>query len=227
MANNFNSVREYKEYFDNNFFKGNKFQTALFINFLMGKKVKNNEIYTLTGVKRSQITNYKKIIKLNKIDELKRKTFREIFKDINGHQSSGSEDDNYVDETKHETKTQKDLISAIEDIDIDDDFVDEFEALDEVAQKVNGEINRFPEEDYRIVLERKVNINDKSFTSFLSINLLRRYYAEIEYYEDRIKDLEEISGIKNIEDVYFENEELKERIRELEDENKKLRGKQS
>ena len=234
MTNNFNSVREYKQYFDQNFFKGNKCQTALFINFLMQKKVKNNEIYTLTGVKRSQITNYKKVMKEKKINELKTKTFREIFKDIKG--GSGSEDESSVpardDAKPRASYKQEDLISAIENIDlndyddfdnmsVDEDFIQEMDALDEVADRVNSN-NRYNQND-EPVPERSVNIDGKSFSSVLSLGMLRKYYEEIDYYEQRVKDLETASGIKNIEDIVIENEELKERIKELEEENKRLK----
>ena len=82
MANKQTSVNEYKEYFDKNNFKGDKYQTALFIKFLMDNKVKNNKIYDLTGVTKSQITNYKIIIKFKKIEDLKTESFRSIIKQI-------------------------------------------------------------------------------------------------------------------------------------------------
>ena len=63
----FTNVSEYKEYFEQNNFKGNNYETAKFIKFLMEKKSKGKEIEELTGIKHSQISYYKNIIKSGKM----------------------------------------------------------------------------------------------------------------------------------------------------------------
>ena len=73
---------EYKEYFKENNFKGDNYETANFIQFLMGKKSKGKEIEELTGIKHSRITSYKKIIKSGKMEELKNKSISKVFKSI-------------------------------------------------------------------------------------------------------------------------------------------------
>ena len=54
------SNKKYKEYFETNNLRGNRYETAKFIKFLMGKKVKGKEMEHLTGIKHSQITSYKR-----------------------------------------------------------------------------------------------------------------------------------------------------------------------
>ena len=67
----YSSRAGYKEYFEQNNFKGNNYETAKFIKFLMDKKTKGKEIEELTGIKHSQITSYKKIINSGKMEDLK------------------------------------------------------------------------------------------------------------------------------------------------------------
>ena len=76
------SKQEYKEYFEQNNLKGNNYETAMFIKFLMEKKSKGKEIEELTGKKHSQITSYKKIISSGKIEELREKSVSKVFKSI-------------------------------------------------------------------------------------------------------------------------------------------------
>ena len=76
------SKREYKEYFEQNNLRGNNYETAKFIKFLMDRRAKGREIEELTGIKHSQITSYKKIIKSGKIEELKNKSISKVFKSI-------------------------------------------------------------------------------------------------------------------------------------------------
>ena len=73
---------EYKEYFEKNNFRGNNYETANFIKFLMEKKSSGKEIEELTGIKHSQITSYKKIIKSGKMGELKNKSINKVLKSI-------------------------------------------------------------------------------------------------------------------------------------------------
>ena len=55
------------------------------------------------------------------------------------------------------------------------------------------------------------------------MNELIKYLDEIKFYEARIRKLEEMSGISDLEELYDENRELKERVKELEEKNKRLR----
>ena len=82
MASALMTKSEYKEYFEQNNFRGNNYETAKFIQFLMGKKTKGKEIEELTGIKHSQITSYKKIIKSGKMEELRNKSISKVFKSI-------------------------------------------------------------------------------------------------------------------------------------------------
>ena len=112
----------------------------------MDNKVKNNQIYDLTKVKKSQITNYKNIIKFNKIEDLKTETFRSIIKDIDEEKKRLKEQKDKEPETEerqpeaerssefHKTR-QKDeepefeedqgLISDFEKMGVEDDGLDE------------------------------------------------------------------------------------------------------
>ena len=58
MSSGIDTKHEYKEYFIQNNFKGNNYETAKFIKFLMDKKTKGKEMEELTGIKHSQITSY-------------------------------------------------------------------------------------------------------------------------------------------------------------------------
>ena len=113
------SVSEYKEYFDKNNFQGDKYQTALFIKFLMDNKVKNTEIYELTKVKKSQITNYKKI------KDLKTETLRGIIRDIDNEKKRPKEPEVKQKEEpeakQKEAEEDQDLISDFEKMGIDED----------------------------------------------------------------------------------------------------------
>ena len=71
MASNNITVDEYKKYFDKNNFSKKNYQIALFIDFLTKKGKFIREIGDLIGIKKSQIHNYKKIIKMGKINDLK------------------------------------------------------------------------------------------------------------------------------------------------------------
>ena len=76
------SKKEYKEYFEQNNFKGNNYETAKFIKFLMEKKSRGKEIEEFTGIKHSQITSYKKIINSGKMEDLKSQSISKVFKSI-------------------------------------------------------------------------------------------------------------------------------------------------
>ena len=74
------SVKDYKTIFDVNDYKKNSYEVALFISFLMNKKIGNKEIEELTGLKKSQVFSYKKVIKHNKVEELRTTPFRKVLK---------------------------------------------------------------------------------------------------------------------------------------------------
>ena len=77
------SVEDYKQWFVENNFKTNNYQIAKIIDFLTRKEKLIREIGELTGLKKSQIHCYKKIIKSGKINELKRAAFRKVLKSCN------------------------------------------------------------------------------------------------------------------------------------------------
>ena len=74
------TVQDYKDIFDANNYKKDSYEVALFITFLMNKSVSNKEMEELTGLKKSQIFSYKKVIKFNKVEELKTTPFRKVLK---------------------------------------------------------------------------------------------------------------------------------------------------
>ena len=121
------SKDQYKEYFEQSNFKGNNYETAKFIKFLMGKKSRGKEIEELTGIKHSQITSYKKIINLGKIEELKNASTNKVFKSIGA--------------TKKCPKKIDEIISGIECLKLDDisDSEDEEESFEEHFQRLVAE----------------------------------------------------------------------------------------
>ena len=107
---------EYKDYFQQNNLKGNNYETAKFIKFLMGKKAKGKEVEELTGIKHSQITSYKKIINSGKIEDLKNKSISKVFKSI-----------------EKSPKVDKEIIYGIENLNLGD-FSDKSESEGEVSE---------------------------------------------------------------------------------------------
>ena len=101
MMSNTMSVEEYKTHFDINGYKSNSYEVAKFITFLMNKSVGNKEIEQLTGLKKSQVFSYKKVIKHNKVEEIRTTAFRKVLKSC-------------VENTV-KPKVEKDLVQAIED----------------------------------------------------------------------------------------------------------------
>ena len=96
------SVQEYKSIFDANEYKSNSYEVAKFIRFLMNKSVGNKEIGELTGLKKSQVFSYKKVIKHNKTEELRTTAFRKVLKSC-------------TDNSHCVPKLEEDLVKAIED----------------------------------------------------------------------------------------------------------------
>ena len=80
MLSNALSVQDYKNIFDANNYKSDSYEMALFITFLMNKNIGNKEMEDLTGLKKSQVFSYKKVIKHNKTEELRTTAFRNVLK---------------------------------------------------------------------------------------------------------------------------------------------------
>ena len=99
------SVEDYKKWFVENNFKTNNYQIAKFIDFLTRKEKLIREIGELTGLKKSQIHYYKKIIKSGKINELKRAPFRKVLKNCD----------------EPAPKVEPNLVQQIEDLNTDDE----------------------------------------------------------------------------------------------------------
>ena len=97
------SVQEYKQIFDENNYRKNNYEVALFISFLMKKSKLIREIEELTGLKKSQIHSYKKIINSGKTDDLKSIPFRTVIKNCTANQ---------------EPKVEEDLVEAIEKLNL-------------------------------------------------------------------------------------------------------------
>ena len=198
---------EYKEYFEQNNFKGNNYETAKFIKFLMGKKSKGKEIEELTGIKHSQITSYKKIIKSGKIEELRNKSISKVFKSIESSDSTrGSETRR---EANRGPKEDEKIIFGIEKLSLDDiisDFSDEVESENEDDENLSWEEN----------LKRLVNRYSNEYTDELELII-----ADM---EAQIRELRnEIKKLKRKRSVGLEDEQ-KKTIEELRSENEKLRN---
>ena len=218
------SVSEYKEYFDKNNFQGDKYQTALFIKFLQDKNVKNNQIYDLTKVKKSQITNYKKIIKFNKIEDLKTETLRGIIRDIDNEKKGLKEEpetkqkEERQPETEPENKEDLDLITSIQDMDINDELSTPEEAENAHYAEVKYSPSQtsfkqpFGYSPFAPKGSKLVHRDHEAHYTFLSMNELIKYLDEIKFYEARIRKLEKMSGISDLEELYDENKELKESV---------------
>ena len=104
MLSNAMSVQDYKDIFDANNYKTNSYEVALFISFLMNKSKTTKETEELTGLKKSQIFSYKKIIKLSKTEELKTTPFRNVLKSC----------------TEVKPKVEESLVEAIEKLYIEE-----------------------------------------------------------------------------------------------------------
>ena len=167
----FTNVSEYKEYFEQNNFKGNNYGTAKFIKFLVGEKVKGKEIEELTGLKHSQITSYKKIIKSGKMEDLKNKSINKVLKSI-------------------ETKLDKRVISEFEK-EIPDKFMLGEDSDDELYDSDDERI-AWEEEVKRITLKKSSGHTDDTeyfLTELVDENkILRRKITQ------ERETLEEIKG---------------------------------
>ena len=186
---------EYKEYFEQNNLKGNNYETAKFIQFLMGKKTKGREIEELTGIKHSQITSYKRIIKSGKMEELRNKFISKVFKSI---EKSPKEDEK--------------IIFGIENLKLDDilaDLPDEDESEnggDEEEEELSWE------ENLKILARRYEN----EYTEELELII-----ADMEAQNRELRN--EIKKLKRKRSVGLD-EEQKKTIEELRSDNEKLRN---
>ena len=99
MLSNAMSIQQYKNIFDANNYKKDSYEMAKFITFLMNSSIGNKEIEELTGLKKSQVFSYKKVIKKNKTEELRTTAFRKVLKSC---------------EENEKPKVEKDLVQAIE-----------------------------------------------------------------------------------------------------------------
>ena len=98
------SVQDYKDIFDANNYKKDSYEIALFITFLMNKSKSTKEMEELTGLKKSQVFSYKKVIKHNKTEELRTTPFRNVLKSC----------------TETKPKVEEELVQAIEKLNIED-----------------------------------------------------------------------------------------------------------
>ena len=182
---------EYKEYFEQNNFKGDIYETAKFIKFLMDKKVKGKEIEELTGIKHSQITTYKKIINSGKMEDLKNKSVSKVFKSI-------------------ETKLDKKVISEFEK-EIPDKFMlgEESDDDEQIA---------WEEEVKRITLKKSNGYTDDAdyfITELVDENkiLRRKITKDGETIEEHKKTIEELRS-ENASLLAYKKffEEMKDRV---------------
>ena len=134
------NVREYKEYFEQNNLRGNNYETAMFIKFLMKKKLKGKEMEEQTGIKHSQITSYKKIINSGKVEDLRNKSNNKVLKSI-------------------ETKLDKKIISEFEKI--PDKFMLGEDSDDELYDSDDEQI-AWEEEVRKITLEKSNGYTDNA-----------------------------------------------------------------
>ena len=96
------SVQQYKNIFDENSYKSDSYEVAKFISFLINKSVGNKDIGELTGLKKSQVFSYKKVIKNNKVEELRTTAFRKVLKSC-------------MENKAVKPQIEKDLVQAIEE----------------------------------------------------------------------------------------------------------------
>ena len=99
------SVQDYKDIFDANNYKADSYEVAKFITFLMNKSVGNKDMETLTGLKKSQVFSYKKVIKHNKTEELRTTPFRKVLKSC----------------TMEKPKVEEELVHAIEKLSVQEE----------------------------------------------------------------------------------------------------------
>ena len=190
----------YKEYFEQNNFKRNNYETAKFIQFLMREKTKGKEIEELTRIKHSQITSYKKIINSGKIEELKDKSISKVFKSI-----------------EKSPKKDEEIIFGIENLKLDDILSDRRGEDDDDCVSPRHEQHSEDDED------------DASSRSGSWEDDLRKMQMEYEneYTEELelvIADLEAHNRELNNEIKKLKKKGNSDEVRELKSENERLRS---
>ena len=198
MLSNAMSVQDYKDIFDANNYKTNSYEMALFITFLMNKSKSTKEMEELTELKKSQIFSYKKIIKLNRTEELKKTPFRIVLKDC----------------TEVKPKVEKDLVEAIEKLNIEErPRRSKYEAPHFFNDmELSPEKSTFHKNDFcPCGLETGSTSGGQKFVHIPHLHSSSRTFLrldEITDYEQRIHELEQ--RVKQLEE---ENMVLKERSR--------------
>ena len=192
------SVQEYKQVFDRNNYKTNSYEVALFIDFLMKKDKLIREMEELTGLKKSQIHSYKKIIKSGRTEELRNNPFRKVLKDC----------------TNPRPVVEEELVEEIEKMNLKRErsyegahFFNEVEfSSDRTSFRRNDfcpcglETNTAPRG------QKLVHIPYLNFTTttFLSLEEITEHAEQVRDLEARVKELE--ARVKEVED---ENKNLK------------------
>ena len=195
MTSTLMSKNNYKDYFERNRLKGNIMKQQSFFLFLMGKKSKGKEIEELTGIKHSQITSYKRIIKSGKIEELKNHSISKVLKAI-------------TENKKGTPKEDQKIIYGFENLKLDD--------LSDVKSE-----NEFEDDEnlrWEENLKRLVRRHSNDYTDELEL-----WIGDLENQVGELKG--EIRKLKKELDkkkIVREDEKHKKRIEELQSENRDL-----
>ena len=199
------SKQEYKEYFEKNNFKGDNYETAMFIKFLMEKKTKGKEIEEFTGMKHSQITSYKKIINSGMMEELKDKSISKVLKSIGKLDKGiiiGIEKLNLGasidDSSEKEEATWKEDMKKFS-AEFSNDYTDELELLisdlEAEVKRLNNEIKRLrrkksvkeDEEQKKTILELKSE-NERLRSENTSLLPYKKFFEDMKGKIDSILD---------------------------------------
>lgn len=187
MLSNTLSVEEYKKIYDDNNYKGDNYEVALFINFLMKKSklIREMEELELTGLKKSQIHSYKNIIKAGRVEELKNNTFKKVLKNC----------------TKLKPKVEENLVNEIEKLSINEERCPYEEAhffneMEFSPGKSTYRRNDFCPCEMEIEPcergERQVHIPYLNFstTTYLSLVEITEHATQVNNLEKRVRELE-------------------------------------
>ena len=199
MLSNTLSVQEYKQILNENNYRSDNYEMALFISFLMKKSKLIREMEELTGLKKSQIHSYKKIIKQNKTEELIIHPFRKVLKDC----------------TDQKPKVEEELVNEIEKLSISEQRRGPYEGAHFFSEmefspgKSSCHRNDFCPCEMETEPcgrgERQVHIPYLNFSTTTYLSLV-----EITEHATQVRNLEK------------RQRELEERVKELETENKFL-----
>ena len=175
---------EYKEYFEQNNFKGNNYETAKFIQFFMREKTKGKEIEELTGIKHSQITSYKKIINSGKIEDLKNKSISKVFNSI-----------------EKSPKKDEEIIFGIENLKLDD-------ILSDLPEEGRGGESEDEEHSWEDDLRKMQMEYENEYTEELELVIadLEAHNREL---NNEIKKLKKKGNSDEVRELKSENERLR------------------